>query len=97
MTIPQFSWEDVVDQQRYPGQYIIQIAKDAKFRQMVDVDTVPALINYYSTDFQLAYDRTYHWRVAYIDEKEEQNPWSEVRTFELQEALNIITVVPTDG
>ena len=66
-TIPYFDRDDVIKEQPYPGLYIIEIAEDKSFNTAIDVDTVPALISHYSTNFELEYGKTYFWRVAYIN------------------------------
>lgn len=95
-TIPYFDWDDVVKEQPYPGKYIIQIAEDKRFKSLIDVDTVPALISHYSTNFELEYGKNYYWKVAYMN-NDERKVWSKTQSFNVQKAPAVVTIDTTDG
>jgi len=80
LTIPYLEWtNDGV--KPCPGHFTIQIDDAMDFTTLIDEDTLPAFLNFYSPDFALAQDDTYYWRVRYIDENGFKSPWSDVSAF----------------
>lgn len=96
-TIPYFSWTHRTTE-AFPGYYEIMIDDNNDFSSPVDVDTVPAFINYYSPDFELEYDLDYYWKVRFVDnDYYSENGWSLIRTFSITHPEVVIDVAPGDG
>jgi len=92
-TIPYFDWKDVVSHP-YPGSYEIQIFAGEK---LVDADTLPAFISYYSPNFELAVGQSYHWRVRHVSPDGKPGDWSASSGFAISRPAHIVDVNGSDG
>lgn len=95
-TIPHFSWSH---QSSNPleGNFEIIIDDNSDFSSPVDNDTVPAFINYYSTNFELDHDIVYYWKVRYIDKNNLPSNWSIMYSFTISPPELTIDIVETDN
>lgn len=97
-TIPYFSWEHELEGY-FTGYYEIMIASDPEFTSLVDRDTIPAFIKYYSPDFELAHETPYFWRVRFLDNNfvPDTNDWTAANSFSIDQPCFIVDVEPHDG
>lgn len=94
LTIPYFDWDDQVVSP-YPGTYEIEIDDSSDFSSPVDADVIPALISFYSPDFELKTGSTYYWRVRYISESGWHTDWS--TSYFTVATPYVVDVAPSDG
>jgi hypothetical protein len=94
LSIPYFDWNDVVAAP-FPGTYEIQIDDNSNFGSPVDVDEIPALISFYSPDFELTSGVTYYWRVRYKGAGGTALSWS-TNQFTIATPY-VVSVSTTDG
>jgi hypothetical protein len=97
-TIPYFSWNHIVDGY-FTGYYEIVISDNTNFSTIIDVDTVPSFIKYYSPDFELTVGTGYFWKVRFLNSNylHTDNKWSEIRFFRIYPPSQIFDVALTDG
>ena len=93
-TIPYLKWADSVSSP-YAGWYDIQISTNSSFVGIVDVDTVPAMINHYVPNQELGWGTNY-WRVRYRDTNGVAGNWSGVWSFAIK-AMPTVVNVPLDS
>ena len=94
LPIPRFSWEPAFDPnpESMPS-YVIQIARDAAFRTLVDEDQLPAVVNYYVPDKELP-PGDYWWRLAGVTAAGERRPWLVARKLKVRMPARTFRVPP---
>lgn len=90
--LPHFSWQDTA-LYPFPGDHEIQIARDDRFADLADEDTIPALINFYVPARELA-PGDYWWRVRYVPPGGPAGSWSlprrlQIKSFTAEETLTV--------
>ena len=92
MSIPHFRWNQVFMPASAPmSDYLIQIASDSEFTQIIDEDRVAAVIQRYVPDRELTVG-DYWWRVAMIDSRGTRGRWSASQRFSVTSPPRVLKI-----
>ncbi|MHC4996451.1 MAG: glycoside hydrolase family 78 protein, partial [Planctomycetota bacterium] len=89
---PHLSWTQIyTPRAEAMPEYTVQIARDTGFKELVDSDTIAAVITRYVPAKALA-PGLYHWRVRGRDADQKPSPWSAYASFRIKPPEKVFTV-----